>query len=437
MRSFGFLFLLFSIFHWPNMLRAQQISVEEKSLCEAISKRNKAALDLLKESVSINSGTMNFKGVKRVGELFQKELNKLNFETHWMEGSAFHRAGHLIAMHKGKSKRKILLIGHLDTVFEENSPFQNFSQVNDSIVKGPGVADMKGGNVIMLLALQALYDAKILNDLNIEIVLSGEEESSGYPLNLAKKDLIEAAKWADYALGFEDGDGLSTTAVVARRGSCEWTLTVKGKAAHSSQIFTEQEGDGAVYEASRILNEFYNQLKSEENLTISPGIILGGNQVHYDSLKKEGSAYGKSNIVAQDCFVKGDLRCISTSQLARAKAIMHAIVSKNLSKTTAILDFGDEGYPPMTFTEGNKKLLELYSQVSLDLGYGPETAVNPRDAGAADICFANDWVEMALDGLGLTGGNGHTTNEFANINYLPIEAKRTALLIYRLSNLTP
>ena len=270
--------------------------------------------------------------------------------------------------------------------------------------------------------------------MNIEIVLSGDEESSGFPLELSRQELVEAAKWADVALGYEDGDGLATTAVVARRGSSDWTLTVKGNAAHSSQIFTENVGAGAIYEASRILTEFYTSLSKEENLTFSPGLIVGGNKINFDSTANKGTAFGKNNIVAQDVLVKGDLRAVSTSQLEKARKIMSDIVSRNYPQTTAHIDFGDGGYPPMTLTEGNRKLLSYYNQVSLDLGYGAETQVNPRNAGAADICFVNDFVDMALDGIGMPGADGHTVKETANLNYLPIEAKRSAVLIYRLGN---
>jgi glutamate carboxypeptidase len=291
--------------------------------------------------------------------------------------------------------------------------------VNDSIIHGPGVADMKGGDVIMILALQALFDAGVLKDMNIEIVMTGDEELSGEPLALSKLEIIEAAKRADIAICYEDGDGLAT---------------VKGNAAHSSQIFTDNVGVGAIYNASRILNEFYIKLSKEENLTINPGVILGGNKLAYDTATNTGTAFGKDNIVSQEVYVKGDLRAVSATQLEKAQKIMTNVVASNYPGTSASIDFGDGGYPPMTLTEGNKKLLGYFNQVSVDLGFGTQTATNPRKAGAADISFASTHVEMALDGIGLPGADGHTIKETANIDYLPIEAKRSAVLIYRLLN---
>lgn len=416
----------------PAALMAQ--SHKENQLIAAVDARTPAAIELLKQVVNINSGTMNFEGIRNVGSIFMSQLNAIGFETRWAAGESFNRAGHLIAVHKGKKGPRFLLIGHLDTVFEKDNPFQSYTMLNDSIMQGPGAADMKGGDVIMILAMQALHDAGLLQDMSVEIIMIGDEESSGDPLALSKKDLIEAAQRADVALAYEDGDGLSTTAVVSRRGSSDWTLTVKGNAAHSSQLFTKSVGSGAIYDASRILNEFYVALSKEENLTVNPGVIVGGNRVTHDAATNTGTAFGKNNIVSQDVIVKGDLRAVSIMQLEKARNIMREIVAANYPETSASIDFGDGGYPPMTLTEGNNTLLSYYSQVSIDLGFGPEVAVNPRNAGAADISFANDYVKMALDGIGLPGTDGHTINETANIDYLSVEAKRSAVLMYRLAN---
>ena len=336
--------------------------------------------------------------------------------------------------HEGKKGPKLLLIGHLDTVFELDSPFQDYKMMNDSIMNGPGVADMKGGDVIIILAMKALKDAGVLNDMNIEIIMTGDEEKSGDPLELSKKDLIDAAKRADIALGFENADGMAATIVTSRRGSSDWELKVNGKPAHSSQIFTENVGVGAIYEASRILNEFYLQLSKEENLTFNPGFIIGGTSLEQNKEKTGGSALGKTNVVAQQVIVRGDIRAISPQQLEKAQNIMISIASKSYPGTIAEIIFGNDGYPPLAATSGNKSLLEYYNTVSHDLGFGIISAVNPRNAGAADISFTSGYVEMAIDGLGLTGGDDdHTIHETGNLNHISVQAKRAAVLMYRLS----
>jgi glutamate carboxypeptidase len=273
----------------------------------------------------------------------------------------------------------------------------------------------------------------LLKDMNIIIVMTGDEEHSGRPLELSKKELVEAAKLADIALGFEDGDGKTTTAVVSRRSSSGWTLKVKGVPSHSSQIFTEKVGAGAIYEASRIMYEFYKELSPETDLTFNPGMIVGGTAITHDSENASGTAFGKSNVVSQDVTVTGDIRAISPEQLKKTQETMLAIVSRNLPKTSAEIIFGDGGYPPLAPTEGNFALLKMYEQASRDLGFGPIAPVKPRDAGAADISFTAGYVDMAIDGIGAGGSGGHTIHEVANLKAITMEAKRTAILLHRLT----
>jgi len=407
----------------------------EKRITKAVDKHTESAIQLIKKTVSINSGTMNFDGVRAVGKLYQKELDQLGFKTELTNGDTYGRAGHLIAIREGKKGPKFLMIGHLDTVFELDSPFQEYTMLNDSIMKGPGVADMKGGDVIIILAMRALHDAGLLDYMSIEIVMTGDEEKSGDPLELSKKDLIDAAKRADIALGFENGDNNPKTIVVSRRGSTDWKLKVTGNPAHSSQIFSEAIGAGAIYETSRILNEFYIQLAKEKDLTFNPGFIIGGTNLNPDADGTGGHVSGKTNVVSQETIVRGDLRAVSLEQLKNAKETMKTIVSQNYPKTNAELTFSAGGYPPLSLTEGNTKLLGYFNTVSEDLGFGSVVAVNPRNAGAADISFTSEHVEMAIDGLGLTGGgDDHTINETGNLNTVATQAKITAVLMYRLVN---
>jgi glutamate carboxypeptidase len=410
-----------------------QVSKTEKKIASYVDANNTAALTLLEEVVNINSGSMNFEGVGKVGQLFKTRLEGLGFETKWVDGKPWGRAGHLVAYHTGKGPGKtILLIGHLDTVFEPTSSLQKFIRVNDSTATGPGISDMKGGDVMIIYSLEALKQAGLLKTMNVIVVMTGDEELSGRPLDLARKDLIEAAQKADISIGLEDGDSRPETAVVSRRSSSGWELKVTGKPAHSSQIFTNEIGAGAIYEAARILTGFYERLSSEKDLTFNPGMILGGNDVKRDTVLDGGSAFGKGNIVTREAIVTGDIRAISPEQLKKAQGIMKEVAAANLPQTTATLTF-DEGYPPLAPTPGNFQLLEIYNQISLDLGLGKVTAVNPRDAGAADISFTAGYVDMAIDGLGLFGGNGHTEKEYANLNWLPRQTKRVALLLYRLT----
>lgn len=424
-------FLYFLIVFTAATSANQSNAQVESEIVALLNEQLPQAQELLKRSVNINSGTMNFAGVKSVGQLFQKELDEIGFTTHWQGGAEFDRAGHLIASYGNKGP-KILMIGHLDTVFAKDDSFQEYQTLADNKVAGPGITDMKGGDVIIIEVMRALKNLGILDDVSIRIVMTGDEERSGKPLSASKKAIIDAAKWADIALGFEDGDSDIKTAVVARRGSIDWQLEVTGRAAHSSQIFSENVGYGAIFEAARILDAFRQELAHLGNLTFNPGIILGGTDTTFNQQTASGTAFGKNNVVAKHVIVKGGIRALTPQELDTAKSTMQKIVKQNLLHTKATLTIGD-GYPPMAPTEKNYQLLSWYSDVSESLGYGKVVAVNPRNAGAADISFAADHVEMALDGLGLMGAGGHTKDEQADMTSFAKNMHKAAILIYRLA----
>ena len=429
--TFKYCTTLFAIL-FATFVSAQKLSKTEKKIVSTIEKNNDAAIDFLERVVNINSGTLNAEGVKKVGMVFKDAFDNIGFETNWIEMPAeMNRSGHLFAETSGSKGKKLLLIGHLDTVFEEDSPFQTFEMVNDSIAHAPGGNDMKGGDVIVLYALKALSDNGLLDDAQIIVAFTGDEESTGKPLSISRKDLIDAAKRSDVALGFETSTGFNY-ATVARRGSSGWAVDVEGKRAHSSGVFSEGTGAGAIFEMSRILHEFYTDVKGEDLLTFNPGVLLGGTFVNYDELTSKGDAFGKTNVVAQKAVVKGGLRFISEEQKERARAKMREIVADNLPQTSASISFTDS-YPAMGPTEGNLELLNTLNEVSLDLKQGEVKAYDPGKRGAADISFVADYVD-GLDGLGTMGNNAHTPQETVNLNTIEALTKRTAILIYRLIN---
>ena len=411
---------------------AAPLAPPERTIVQHIDAHTADAIALLERAVNVNSGTQNFAGVREVGKMFAAELDALGFTTRWIDGAPFKRAGHLVAEHPGAGKR-VLLIGHLDTVFEPDSPFQRFQRLDEHRAKGPGVIDMKGGLVIMVSALKALQAAGALKSMNVVVVLTGDEESSGDPQDAARAALVAAAKGASVAIGFEDGAGDPKTAVIGRRGTTAWTLTVTGTPAHSSQIFRPDIGYGAIFEAARILDAFREVLAGETHLTFNPALALGGTQVQVDAVHARGTAFGKDNVIPEHAVISGDLRALSREQFARARERMTAIATTGaLAGTKAEIVF-DEGYPPMAPTDGNRALLAMYDQASRDVGAGPVTAVNPDRAGAADVSFVAGQVSMILDGIGQMGDGGHTVNETADLATLPSQAKRAALVLYRLT----
>ena len=415
----------------PPSAVARVIPAERRAV-DAIRSATPANLALLERLVNQNSGTFNFAGVRAVGAMLAPRFEALGFRTHWADGARWGRAGHLLAERRGsRASLRVLLIGHLDTVFEPESPFQRYVPVDDSTARGPGIADMKGGDLVMLLALEGLRAAGDLERMDVRVVLTGDEERMGTPPGLARADLMAAARDRDVALDFEDGTGDLSQAVVARRGAGGWTLSVSGRPAHSSQIFRDSVGAGAVYEAARILNEFRDSLASEPHLTFNAGLLLGGSHVAFEPGGR-GSAAGKANIVPESVLVAGDLRALTAAQFAHAHGVMSRIVSRHLPLTNAAIEF-DESYPPLAPGPGRDALFAIFDGASRDLGYGPVTPSNPDDVGASDISWVGELVPMALDGVGLGGSGGHTVNETGDLRGMTRNASRVALMLSRLA----
>jgi len=411
---------------------AQSLNQDEKEIQKFIENKTSEAIDLLEKIVNINSGTLNIKGNQKVGKILQKELDKLGFNTYWVTyPKEVKRAGHLFAEMRGGKGKKITMVGHLDTVFEEDHPFQKFVRKGDKAY-GPGVDDMKGGDISMLYIMKALHHIGKLNDMNLTLVFIGDEEKLGADPSIVRKELIDAGKWADIGLGFEGAVGIET-GTIARRSASSWILTTTGIQGHSSRVFSETLGYGAIFEASRVINSFREELAEEEYLTFNPGVIVGGTNTHYDPVNARGSAFGKTNVVSQEVTVHGGIRTISIKQLDEAMESMKKIVSNNLPGTTAKIDF-KTSYPPMEPTKANYALLDKLEEVNIALGYGSLEPLDPSKRGAADISFIAPYVDAALAGMGPEGEGAHSEDEWLDLTSFPKTTTRSAILIYRLGN---
>ena len=410
-----------------------QLDADETAMVEWIDSQTGEIEALIERTVNINSGTMNHAGVREVGSILGAEMNALGFETEWIDLPAeVERAGHLFARRDGTHGRRLLLIGHLDTVFEPDDAFQDFVR-DGSWASGPGSVDMKSGNVIIVYALKALAEIGVLDGTRIVVAFSGDEESVGSPIAISRHDLVEAGRWADVSLGFEYGvrDAEAEWITTARRSSSGWRLEVSGKQAHSSLVFNDDVGAGAIFEASRILTAFYESVRGEQYLTFNAGTIVGGTDVDYDYGNTRGEAFGKTNIVPRRVVVHGGIRTISSEQLERTRDAMRAVVEQHLPHTDAEIVFSDR-YPAMPPTDGNMQLHTMLSTISEELGDEPLPALDPSRRGAADISFVAPYTD-ALGGLGGQGENMHSPEERLDLESLPTAVKRAALLIYRLT----
>ena len=398
----------------------------ERAIARHAAEGQPAAEALLQKVVDIESPTENAPGVRAVGDAFAEELRAIGFRTRWVELPAgMKRAGHLVAETVGTRGKRLLLLGHLDTVLAG----EKFRREGVRAF-GTGSADMKGGVVVMMQALKALHAAGALDGLRITVMLTGDEEDAGMPIAESREPMLELARHSDMALSFESA--IDGTATIGRRGINSWTLEVTGETGHSGGIFGPDRGSGAVYEAARILAAFQAELGAEKYLTLNPSVIVGGTKAALDDYR--GSAEGKTNVIAPMATVRGDIRYISLDQERSARERMEAIVARHLPRTGATLRFDDGAYPPMTPTPANEALLQVLDEASRDLGLGPVAALDPAKRGAGDIGFIAHLLPC-LDGLGSGGGeNTHAPGEYTGLDTLTPMAQRAAVLIHRLSH---
>jgi glutamate carboxypeptidase len=416
------------------MPAAAKLSPAETRMIQTVDAEQERTLSMLEKWVNQNSGSLNLEGVARVGEMLRSELEPLGFKVQWIDMRETGRAGHIVATHKGNGRGKhLLLIGHLDTVFEPDSPFQKWERRgNDGI--GPGSGDDKGGMAVMVAALRAMHSAGTLKNADIEVVLTGDEEDNGLPIELARRDLVAAGKRADVALDFEglaeqDGKDIGS---IARRSSGAWTLTVTARSGHSSGIFSAGSGNGAIYELARIIDAFRRQLP-EDKLTFNVGLVGGGATAKLDEDRIRLEATGKTNIIPETAVARGDLRAISREQIERVKARMQAIVADGrLAGATARLEFDPDEYPPMAPTEGSRAVLARLNLVNQDMGLEPMGELDPMKRGAGDISFVAQDVD-GLIGLGAASDGDHAPGEKVDIASIWRQAKRAAILMTRLS----
>ncbi len=410
-----------------------KLTKAESAMAKTVTAEQDRSLALLEKLVNQNSGSLNLEGVEKVGAMMRAELEPLGFKVEWKPMTDTGRAGHLIATHVGKpDTKRLLLIAHLDTVFEPDSPFQTFTRKGD-MGKGPGAGDDKGGMVVIVAALRAMRAAGTLNGANIEIHMTGDEEDAGSPIEKARADLIAAGKRSDVALDFEGlvRDGGADMGSVARRSSDSWTVTATGKSAHSSGIFSAAAGDGAIYELTRILYRFRTELP-EPNLTFNVGLIAGGQQAELDAGGIRATVTGKTNIIAPIAVARGDLRALSPEQIERVKAKMAAIVAGHAPGTDAKISFDPGGYPSMAPTDGNRALLAKLNGVNRDLGLAEMAPLDPLKRGAGDISFVAADVD-GLAGLGPYSTGDHAPGEAVDIPSIARQATRAAILMSRLS----
>ena len=319
-------------------------------------------------------------------------------------------------------------------MFEPDSPFQRWERRGNEGI-GPGSGDDKGGMAVMIAALRAMHAAGTLKDADIEVVLTGDEEDNGNPIEVARRDLVAAGKRADVALDFEglaEEGTARTSGSIARRSSGAWTLTVTARSGHSSGIFSASAGNGAIYELARIIDTFRRELP-EDKLTFNVGLVGGGATAEArrgpdprSRRPARPTSSRRPRSRAATCARSAASRSSGSRRRCRRSS------PRPLAGATAKLEFDPDEYPPMAPTAGNRALLGKLNVVNRDMGLEPMGELDPLKRGAGDISFVAQDVD-GLIGLGPASDGDHAPGETVDIASIWRQAKRAAILMTRLS----
>ena len=344
---------------------------------------------LLEKLVRIDSGSHNVEGVMKVASVVKEELDKLEFHTELVECND---AGPiLMGENKGVNEKNVILLGHMDTVFDETAQVKNPYRRENGRILGPGVLDMKSGIVQIIYALKLL---KVLDKLEygIKIILVGDEEVGH--INSSALQIFEKEAKDSYCVFCCEFGRPDNQIVLERKGVGTMTLDVQGRAAHAGNELAS--GRNAVVELSRLIMEIDNLYTDPEaDLTASIGIIEGGTAV---------------NVVPDRAKGIFDVRFTHESSLDKLIQNVEEM-TKNPHKDYLTTDLGYiKEYPPMMKTNSSEQFLHFVSERSEKLGFGRLKPVSV--GGGADSSFFSALNVPTLCSFGPVGQNAHTLDEF-------------------------
>lgn len=369
-------------------------------------------LNDLKTIVNIDSGTYTKAGVDLVGYYLQERFSDFGFSTHVDKQVDY--GNHLIATHLGKAQHgaRILLIGHIDTVFSdgevERRPFTISKQNGKRIATGPGVLDMKSGVLIGMYGLHLLIDAQEDNYSSVTFLCNSDEEV-GSPSSRAI--VQELARQSDAVLVLEPGRAEGTV-VSSRKGCGQYRVEVHGLSAHAG--VEPQKGRNAILELSYQVQKMQALNDTIPGATLSVGIIRGGE---------------RTNVVPDYAYFDMDVRTSDQAGLEALEAAMRKVTTQNVLPGTRITLSGSMLVKPFERSKYNAKLVELVKDAGRELG------LKIQDVGSGGASDANTSAAMGiptLDGLGAGGGLAHNPGEYIELDYLPTRIALVAGLVRRI-----
>lgn len=403
------------------------IDPAEQELVAWLDGQESNMLDMLERLTNINSGSLNKAGVDEIAAIFSRELRELGFSISTLPGDVIEMpscpgsdytidvADHVLATRPGNSAR-LLLMGHLDTVFPPDSPFQDFRREGDTMY-GPGVADMKGGLVVMLYALKALHEFGALDGIDLSVLLNSDEEMGSLS---SRKYLEDQAAQHDWGLVYESSGTNNLTRT--RKGLGQARFVVHGKASHAGGA--HEQGRSAIKELAYKIVEIENMTDYETGVTVNVGIVSGGEA---------------RNTIAPCAEALIDLRYPQPQQGLDAVAQFENIFGQVYSYPVDSGEITTDSWvnlhrPPKIPTDESDYLMD--KAIAIGRLLGQELGVTDS-GGGTDGSLTQAVGLPTQDSLGVAGTGAHSNREDARVSSLVERAKLSAVLIQRLARETP
>jgi len=395
------------------------LSDSERQIVERASAE--AMLDQVEAWAAVNSGSRNLAGLERMAGLLADSFSRLPGELDLLQPSPVEQvddSGRSVAVEHGRNLHlkvrpeapvQLLFTGHMDTVYAADHPFQQTRWLEDGILNGPGVADMKGGIAVMLAALKGLEASSAASLVGYEVVINSDEEV-GSPGSAAL--LAAAAQGKKAALTYEPSALPDGTLAGARPGSGNFSIVIRGRSAHAGR--NPEEGRNAVVAAADLALRLSKARR--EGLSVNPARIGGG---------------GPNNVVPDFAILDVNLRPRTPEVEAEARQLIDELVTVvSAEHDVAIELHGGFGRPPKPMTGEAEALFKLVQRAAADLGQ----AVAWKPSGG--VCDGNNIAACGVpvvDTMGVRGGKIHSMEEYLIVDSLNERAALSALTILRLA----
>lgn len=392
-------------------------------MLDYLNQQSKEMKSILIEWANINSGSTHLNGLEVMRKTLEKHFLRLNGEIQSHDSESFEvvddkgevsfqKTGNILTIKKRwTSKHKILLCGHMDTVFAFDSSFQTVKELSENCLNGPGVADMKGGLVVILYALLAFEQSPFAENIGWQVVINADEEIG----SLGSRQFLEKiAQEASLALVYEPSMTPEGMFAGARKGSGKFSVIVEGLAAHAGRDF--YQGRNAISLLAALVCDIEKLNDPTTSLTINIGLISGGRAL---------------NVVPDKAVAKLDVRFNNENEQKFFLTSINELIDKYSKKEGYKVSLhGNFSRPLKPLTSATLKLFDLLKE----MGQKIDIEVDWQPSGGC--CDGNNLSAQNLaviDTLGVRGGCIHSDKEFMLVDSLLERSQLSALLLLALA----